>query len=84
MKPLNICEVSEYGTHDQVDVNMNICELERRFQLALIDFLRNNNFPDQELLTKRRSYIFVYFPHGKNIQSRVDFLSWFKEYLYAK
>lgn len=60
MKPLNICEVSEYGTHDQVDVNMNICELERRFQLALIDFLRNNNFPDQELLKQKEEAISLF------------------------
>lgn len=63
MKSLNICEVSEYGktcVHDKVNVNMDICELERRFQLALIDFLRNNNFPNQELLKQKEESISLF------------------------
>lgn len=46
MDSLNICDVSEYGRAnitDEINVNMDVCELERRFQLALINFLENNN-----------------------------------------
>lgn len=57
MDSLNICDVSEYGRSnitDEINVNMDVCELERRFQLALINFLENNNFPNQELLKQKK------------------------------
>lgn len=71
MDSLNICDVSEYGRAnitDEINVNMDVCELERRFQLALINFLENNNFPNKELLKQKKgSNIIVYFSHGKNV-----------------
>ncbi len=43
----------------QLEANEYMCDIETKFQLALIDFLENNNFPNTHLLEEKRKILIM-------------------------